>query len=138
MKKSIVMSVVVSGLCLAGIALANPPQKPPQKPPMQAIEACQDLAAGDACTFASSQGEVAGMCFTPDSSKPLACKPAEPPPPPPEAVEACADLEAGDACVVETPGGEMEGSCESPDESHPLACVPPQGKGPQPPQPQAQ
>lgn len=131
MKKSFGMALVLGSLCLAGLAMAQPPKQPPP----EALEACESLASGDECSFSGPQGKVEGTCFTPDSSKPLACRPNQPPPPPPEALEACEDLKAGDACVVETPDGEMDGKCQSPDSSKPLACMPPrQGNKPPPPE----
>ena len=49
------------------------------RPPREALDACQSKKAGDACTFESPHGAVTGTCFTPESSKPLACKPSQPP-----------------------------------------------------------
>lgn len=45
--------------------------------PQEAIEACSNLSAGDACEFDGRRGSVSGVCFTPsqDSSE-LACKPS--------------------------------------------------------------
>jgi hypothetical protein len=50
-------------------------------PPPEALAACKGRAAGDSCSFSSPHGDsVSGTCFTPDSSKPVACKPAGGPP----------------------------------------------------------
>lgn len=62
---------------------AQRPEGPPPPPP-EAIQACEDKRAGDACGFSSPHGDVSGSCFTPSADKPLACRPDEPPPPPPE------------------------------------------------------
>ena len=48
-----------------------------KRPPKEAVMACQSLSAGDSCSFEGRQGKsLDGTCFTPESSKPLACKPA--------------------------------------------------------------
>ena len=52
----------------------------PKPPPQEAIDACADLAAGDACSFEDKNGEeLAGTCFTPDADHPLACQPEDAP-----------------------------------------------------------
>lgn len=44
--------------------------------PPQAIEACGNLAVGDACEFEGRRGNISGVCFTPPSQEEvLACKP---------------------------------------------------------------
>ncbi len=91
-------------------------QRPP-RPPQEALDACVELAAGDACEFDHDGHHVTGTCFTPDEDHPLACKPDQPPPPPPEAFEMCDGADAGDPCDV--------GTCQAgPDGQLPLACVP--------------
>ncbi|MEZ4703697.1 MAG: hypothetical protein R3A11_00595 [Bdellovibrionota bacterium] len=46
-----------------------------RKPPKEALDACQSKQAGDPCSFEGMHGNVSGTCFTPETSKPLACKP---------------------------------------------------------------
>lgn len=64
------------------LVLVSPPaegQRPP-RPPREAIDACVDLEAGDACSFEGrNQETVDGICFAPDEEKPLACRPKNPP-----------------------------------------------------------
>ena len=51
-------------------------QKNHKKPPKEAMQACQNSASGDSCTFSGKNKEsVSGTCFSPESSAPLACKP---------------------------------------------------------------
>ena len=58
-------------------------QRPP-RPPREAVEACEDLEAGEECAFEGRDQEtVTGTCFTPDQDKPLACRPDDAPEPPP-------------------------------------------------------
>jgi hypothetical protein len=45
-------------------------------PPREAIAACEGQAAGANCSFTHHERSLQGTCFTPDSSKPLACRPA--------------------------------------------------------------
>ncbi len=53
----------------------------PPRPPAEALEACEELEAGDACSFEGRNDEtVEGTCFTPGDDKPLACRPSNPPP----------------------------------------------------------
>ena len=52
-------------------------------PPPEALAACQGKSSGAACSFTGRRGDsVSGTCFSPDPSKPLACKPTNMPPPP--------------------------------------------------------
>jgi hypothetical protein len=104
----------------------------PPRPPQEAVDACADLAAGDACSFTIDNHAVDGKCrLGPDGKGPLACAPKGPPPgPPPEAFTACKDLVEGDACTVNFDGHTMEGICRSGlDGKGALACAP---KGPPP------
>lgn len=84
---------VVGSLALGMPALANDEgggdtQPPPgngghggrHHPPPQAIDACKDKAAGDACSFEGRRGQMEGTCFTHKEDKPLACRPNRPPP----------------------------------------------------------
>ncbi|MCA9682046.1 MAG: hypothetical protein KC457_07600 [Myxococcales bacterium] len=51
-------------------------------PPPEALEACVDMEAGEACAFIGREGDtIEGTCFTPSQDKPLACRPSQPPPP---------------------------------------------------------
>ncbi len=69
-------------------ALAQATQNKPSQqggehrgPPPEALAACKGAKAEKACNFIGGQGEtVKGTCWAPDSSKPLACKPAGRPP----------------------------------------------------------
>lgn len=68
---------------------AAPSQPPPsphegqpgglRPPPREALVACDSKKAGDACSFQSPHGALTGTCFTPEASKPLACKPSQAP-----------------------------------------------------------
>jgi len=78
---------IVLSLCLAGSALAQdaPPTQgdaPHGPPPREAIDACQGLVDGDACSFDSPHGSLEGSCWAPSEDLPLACKPAGHPGPP--------------------------------------------------------
>ncbi len=55
--------------------------KPGEGPPPEALAACSQLAANQACSFNSPRGPVTGTCWAP-SGKALACKPQNAPPPP--------------------------------------------------------
>lgn len=48
-------------------------------PPREALEACKSKQSGAECSFTTPRGKETGKCWTPDSSKPLACKPAHGP-----------------------------------------------------------
>ena len=46
------------------------------RPPKEAVEACQSKSAGSGCSFTGREGQtMSGECFTPEQSKPLACRP---------------------------------------------------------------
>lgn len=47
-----------------------------KRPPKEALDACNEKRAGDDCSFSSPRGSESGTCFTPDSAKPLACRPS--------------------------------------------------------------
>jgi hypothetical protein len=52
-------------------------------PPPEAFDACDGLAAGDACAFDLDGHHVEGTCKSgPEGDGPLACAPDQPPPPP--------------------------------------------------------
>jgi hypothetical protein len=116
--------------------------RPPRGPPPEALAACTDLAAGEACTVVVGELLVEGSCRSgPRGTEPLACAPQgrpPPPAPPPEALAACTDLAAGEACTVTVGDLSIEGSCRSgPRGTEPLACVPDGGPPPPPVPPEA-
>lgn len=45
------------------------------RPSPEALAACEGQAAGASCSFTRHEHSIQGTCFTPDSSKPLACRP---------------------------------------------------------------
>ena len=48
-----------------------------KRPPKEALEACSGKTSGTQCSFSGRGGEtVSGTCWSPETSKPLACKPA--------------------------------------------------------------
>ncbi len=72
-------------LALAPTALAQ--DGPPRgaghgPPPPEAIQACEALGDGDACSFEAPHGVEEGSCWAPDETLPLACKPEGAPEPP--------------------------------------------------------
>ena len=58
----------------------------PPKPPAEALAACSASGQGQACSFSSPRGNVAGSCQAPQG-KPLACRPKDAPAGPPAAAE---------------------------------------------------
>jgi hypothetical protein len=50
-----------------------------QGPPAEALAACKSLASGATCSFSGPHGTVAGTCFAPQQSLPLACRPKDAP-----------------------------------------------------------
>lgn len=77
LKKSLVLTLV--GLSVAMIATATL-AKPPGRggPPPEAVEACVNLAEGDACSFEGRRGEtLEGQCVLPPRGEEdvLACLP---------------------------------------------------------------
>lgn len=108
-------------------------------PPQAALDACQGKAAGDACSVALPDREIAGSCVAPPEDAPpadLFCVPADAPRPaggprghrgpPPEAFAACEGVPVGDACTVPRGDDAIEGHCLTPpwDDEAPAACVP--------------
>jgi hypothetical protein len=51
------------------------PQNGRRRPPREAMEACKEKSSGASCEFSGKHGKISGKCWSPDSSKPLACKP---------------------------------------------------------------
>jgi hypothetical protein len=121
---------VVFATCIAGAALAAPPE--PREPPPEAYTACTSKAAGDTCSVTFHEHTMAGTCAAFNDK--LACKPAHGPGdhhgphgPPPEAKAACTSKAAGAACSVTFPDGQMKsGSCRAGPDDTTLACAPPQ------------
>ena len=57
----------------------KPPEGEPGEhrgPPPESIAACKTLKMDDACSFTSPRGKESGSCWRPETSKPLACRPA--------------------------------------------------------------
>ena len=47
-------------------------------PPKEAVSACEGEKSGATCSFSGREGrEVAGSCWAPNESLPLACKPSK-------------------------------------------------------------
>ncbi len=46
-----------------------------RRPPREALEACKNKSSRDTCSFTGRGENLSGICFSPDSSKPLACRP---------------------------------------------------------------
>ncbi len=125
-----------TGLCKAlpkGTGLACMPQPPlHHEPPVQAVAACDGLAAQDRCAVALGEQNLVGTCeLPPDGNGVLACHPAHPPHgdrplgPPPEAVAACANLLVDASCSVNLHDQTVNGTCKiGPDGNGELACLP--------------
>lgn len=80
MPKTLLLAALCSGL-LATAAIADGKHHcPPPRPPKEAIDACDQKAAGDDCSFETPDGTLNGTCFKPDDAPadaPLACAPPE-------------------------------------------------------------
>ncbi|HEX4337612.1 MAG TPA: hypothetical protein VH062_16980 [Polyangiaceae bacterium] len=60
--------------------LACAPKGPPPGPPPEAVQACANLAKGDACKVTFGDHTMEGTCVNgPSGNEPLACFPARPP-----------------------------------------------------------
>ena len=78
MRIAILSVMALASVVATSLAVAEPGKR---RPPPEAIDACEELRADDVCSFKGRGGEsVDGVCFTPEPSKPLACKPDNPPP----------------------------------------------------------
>ena len=79
MKSFALLAAIVSAAALAQTA---PPQggETRRGPPPEALKACESKKSGDACGFTAPPGKMEGTCWSPDTSKPLACKPKDGPP----------------------------------------------------------
>ncbi|HEY2733272.1 MAG TPA: hypothetical protein VGI70_04770 [Polyangiales bacterium] len=74
----------VEGTCRGGpdgsSELACAPKHGHHGPPKEAIDACKDLTAGDACNITFDDESIAGTCHdSPDGNGPMACMPSAPP-----------------------------------------------------------
>ncbi len=79
---ALIVSLLLSFMAQPGAD--RPGGERPGHPPREAVDACEDLEAGEACAFEGrDQENVTGTCFTPDEEKPLACRPDDAPEPPP-------------------------------------------------------
>jgi hypothetical protein len=118
--------LVASALLLWGSsALPDESRGPPPAPPPEALQACQGVQDGAACTFTSGDSDVTGTCRTGPDGQASACFPARPHGPPPEAFQACQSLAEGTACTVTLHGQSMSGTCRSgPRGGERLACAP--------------
>lgn len=69
-------------LVIAPLALAQDrDREPPRHPPREALEACEGLEFGEACSFEAPAGTLEGTCWAPDDL-PLACRPDDASAPP--------------------------------------------------------
>jgi hypothetical protein len=120
---------IPAALLVSVTALAQDRGHPPGPPP-EALEACEGLSTGAACTVETPHGRLSGTCGAPPGM-PLACMPEGGPHghrgPPPGAIDACSGIDVGDACVIDTPDGTLEGTCA--DGPHGVACRPPHPPG---------
>lgn len=75
---------VISLLSMVSVACAQqPPSNGRGGPPPEALEACNDLAEGDACSFTGRRDELLeGLCVaSPRASETLSCLPDDAPKP---------------------------------------------------------
>jgi hypothetical protein len=85
----IMIAFVTAAFCLHSPAHAQQPGGPQDGqgggqqgggehhgPPPEAIAACKSLKMDQACSFTGQHGARTGTCWQPESSKPLACRPA--------------------------------------------------------------
>jgi len=73
----------IEGTCRRGPngdgPLACAPKGPPPGPPPEAVQACANLAKGDACKVTLGDRTLEGTCVSgPSGKEPLACMPARP------------------------------------------------------------
>lgn len=85
MNKRIPLFALILGAAgAASVAMAQ--DAPPERrgPPPEALEACAELSAGDACTVDGPRGTAEGTCEAPPdrSDAELACRPDDMGPPP--------------------------------------------------------
>ncbi len=72
--KKLLFVLACSTLSMTALA-DRPPGKGRRGPPPEAVEACVGKQANDACAFEGRRGAVEGVCFRPEASLPLACRP---------------------------------------------------------------
>jgi hypothetical protein len=76
-----IVAITLIASAAAAQPSAPPPQGPRHGPPRIALQACEGLVEGDACTFNGRYGErVAGSCAA--FGDQIACLPPDAPPPP--------------------------------------------------------
>jgi 4-amino-4-deoxy-L-arabinose transferase-like glycosyltransferase len=123
---------------------SNPQQGTrPGGAPQEALDACENLAQGEACSFTQANGNtVNGSCIIPPNLDILACAPqgmnqqggqapANNQGAPQAAVDACANSAQGADCsFTQKNGNTIDGSCITPPNSNELTCAP-QGMNPQ-------
>ncbi len=124
-----VLSVPLLGM--GGASAADAPPGPGRHaPPQEAIEACNGLQEGTACTVTFGDGrQLSGTCRTGPQGSAAACAPNGPPPggfrPPPEAVQACSSLQEGASCSFTMPDGDqLAGTCRASPDGSTVACAP--------------
>ena len=88
MNSKLLVALILAGMTAMATAQTNNPpagsngqgggQGGRKGPPPQAIAACQGLSSGAPCSFVGRHNNsLTETCFTPDSSHPLACRPAQ-------------------------------------------------------------
>lgn len=77
--------LVISSITVAALAgvsskvfAQQPEESGHKRPPAEALQACEQKKADDACEFKGRQQTMTGTCWAPEG-KPLACKPKHPP-----------------------------------------------------------
>ena len=88
-------------------------------PPPEAIQACNGLEDGAACSFTLHERQISGLCRARPEGKPAVCAPN----PRPEALQACSGLEQGAPCNFTYNGNQISGTCRGP-QGKPAACRP--------------
>jgi hypothetical protein len=80
------LTIAISAPCYADMGRSEQQTASPngpherRRPPKEALSACHGKSSGATCSFTSPRGDqVQGTCWSPESSKPLACKPAHGP-----------------------------------------------------------
>jgi hypothetical protein len=122
--------VILAGafVMTGAFAVARADQPPPHHaPPAEAIAACSNAKASDACSFTLGDHTITGTCEAPRDRTELACRPdhAQPHGPPPAALAACSSSKLGEACSVTFGDHTLAGTCEAgPSGDGPLACRP--------------
>jgi hypothetical protein len=119
------MKLLASCLFVLALPFAIANAQGHHQPPQEALDACAQAKAGDACQVTFHEHTIDGTCGSVPDISALVCKPKHPHGPPPEALEACQGKAAGDACSVTFHEHTHTGSCaHGPDGNGPLACRP--------------